>query len=183
MLVKAAEDYRAFLRQIGPEALRVTDKRPGNFELLWLIRLVLPDARVIHCRRDPVDTCLSIFFANFSARLDYACDRGDLVFYYRQYERLMDHWRRVLPPDRFTEVEYEALIADREAETRRLVAFCGLDWNDACLTPERNGRVVKTASLWQARQPVYETSIGRWRRYEPWLGELKELLPTPEAGA
>ena len=183
MLIKAAEDYRALLRQIGPQALRVTDKRPGNFELLWLIRLVLPDARVIHCRRDPVDTCLSIFFANFSARLDYACDRGDLVFFYRQYERLMDHWRRVLPPDRFTEVEYETLIADREAETRRLVAFCGLDWNEACLTPERNGRVVKTASLWQARQPVYETSIGRWRRYEPWLGELRELLPTPEAGA
>jgi len=183
MLSKAAEDYRALLRQIGPEALRVTDKRPGNFELLWLIRLVLPDARVIHCRRDPVDTCLSIFFANFSARLDYACDRGDLVFFYRQYERLMDHWRRVLPPDRFTEVQYETLIADREAETRRLVAFCGLDWNEACLTPERNGRVVKTASLWQARQPVYETSVGRWRRYEPWLGKLRELLPAAEAGA
>src|SRR5690349_8101154 len=72
MLIKAAEDYRALLRQIGPEALRVADKGPGNFELLWLIRLVLPDARVIHCRRDPVDTCLSIFFANFSARLTYA---------------------------------------------------------------------------------------------------------------
>jgi len=169
------------LRQIGPEALRVTDKRPGNFELLWLIRLV--DARVIHCRRDPVDTCLSIFFANFSARQDYACDRGDLAFFYRQYERLMDHWRRALPPDRFTEVEYETLIADREAEMRRLIAFCGLDWNEACLTPERNGRVVKTASLWQARQPVYTTSVGRWRRYEPWLGELRELLPAAEAGA
>jgi tetratricopeptide (TPR) repeat protein len=165
MLIKAAEDYRAILSQIGPQALRVTDKRPGNFESLWLFRLVLPGARVIHCRRDPVDTCLSIFFANFSARLTYACDRGDLVFFYRQYERLMDHWRRVLPPDRFTEVEYETLIADREAETRRLIAFCGLDWNEACLTPERNGRVVKTASLWQARQPVYATSVGRWRRY------------------
>ena len=172
-LVKAAEDYRAELRQIGPEALRVTDKRPRNFELLWLIRLAFPDARVIHCRRSPVDTCLSIFFANFSARQDYACDRGDLVFFYRQYERLMDHWRRALPPDRFTEVEYETLIADREAETRRLIAFCGLDWNDACLSPERNGRVVKTASLWQARQPVYTTSVERWRRYEPWLGELQ----------
>ena len=73
------------------------------------------------------------------------------------------------------------MIADREAETRRLIAFCGLDWNDACLTPERNGRVVKTASLWQARQPVYTTSVGRWRRYEPWLGELRELLPAAEA--
>ncbi len=182
-LFKAAEDYRAELRRIGPKALRVTDKRLWNFELLWLIRLALPDARIIHCRRHPIDTCLSIFFANFSAREDYAWNRGDLVFFHRQYERLMDHWRRALPPSRFTEVQYETLIADREAETRRLIAFCGLDWNDACLRPERNGRVVKTSSLWQARQPVYTTSVGRWRRYAPWLGELRELLPAAEAGA
>ena len=84
---------------------------------------------------------------------------------------------RMMPPDRFTEVEYETLIADREAETRRLVAFCGLDWDDACLIPERNTRLINTASRWQARQPVYTTSVQRWRRYEPWLGELRELLP------
>ena len=180
-LAKAAEDYCAELRRIGPEALRVTDKTPRNFELLWLLRLAFPEARIIHCRRSPVDTCLSIFFKNFSARQGYACDRGDLVFFYRQYERLMDHWRRALPADRFTEVEYETLIVDREAETRRLVAFCGLDWNDACLAPERNSRVVKTPSLWQVRQPVYNTSVERWRRYEPWLGELRELLPAAEA--
>jgi len=182
-LSKAAEDYCAQLRQIGPEALRVTDKRPGNFEMLGLIRLAFPDARIIHCRRNPVDTCLSIFFANFGASQDYAWDRGDLAFAYRQYERLMDHWRRVLPPDRFTEVHYATLVADPEAETRRLIAFCGLDWDDACLAPERNGRVVRTASLWQARQPVYKTSVERWRRYEPWLGELRELLPAAEAHA
>jgi hypothetical protein len=182
ILFKAAKDYRAELRRIGPEALRVIDKRLWNFELLWLIRLALPGAPIIHCRRNPVDTCLSIFFANFSAREGYAWDRGDLAFFYRQYERLMDHWRLALPPGRFTEVEYEALIADREAETRRLIAFCGLDWDDACLLPERNGRVVKTASLWQVRQPVYPTSVGRWRRYEPWLGELRELMPAAEPG-
>jgi tetratricopeptide (TPR) repeat protein len=175
--LKAAKDYRALLRKFGPEARHVTDKAPANFERLWLIRLALPDARIIHCRRDPVDTCLSIYFANLWGGQDYAWDRGDLVFYYRQYERLMDHWRRVLPADRFAEVDYERLIADREAETRRLVAFCGLNWDDACLAPERNRRVVKTASLWQARQPVYETSVGRWRHYEPWLGELRKLLP------
>ncbi len=180
-LAKAAEDYCAELRRIGPNALLVTDKTPRNFELLWLIRLAFPDARVIHCRRRPVDTCLSIFFKNFSARQDYACDRGDLVFFYRQYERLMDHWRRALPADRFTEVEYETLVADREAETRRLIAFCGLNWDDACLAPERNSRVVKTPSLWQVRQPVYNTSVERWRRYEPWLRELRELLPAAEA--
>jgi len=182
-LSKAAEDYRAELRRIGPGALRVTDKRPTNFERLGLIRLALPGARIIHCRRNPIDTCLSIFFANFAAGHQFAWDRGDLAFYYRQYERLMEHWRRALPTDHFTEVQYETLIADREAETRRLIAFCGLDWDEACLTPERNPRAVMTESLWQARQPVYTTSVERWRRYEPWLGELRTLLPAGEAAA
>lgn len=183
MLSQAAADYCAQLRQIGPQALRVTDKRPRNFEMLGLIRVAMPAARIIHCRRRAVDTALSIFFTNFGARLEYAWDRGDLVFAYRQYERLMDHWRRVLPSHRFTEVQYETLVADREAETRRLITFCGLDWDEACLAPERNRRVVRTASLWQARQPVYTTSVERWRRYEPWLGELRELLPDAEARA
>jgi tetratricopeptide (TPR) repeat protein len=179
-LARAAEAYRAELRAIGPRALRVTDKAPGNFERLGLLRLALPDARFVHCRRHPVDTCLSIFFEPFAGAESYACDRGDLVFAYRQYERLMEHWRRVLPPERFTEVEYEALVSDRDAETRRLVAFCGLEWDDACLAPQRNERALKTASLWQARQPVYTTSVNRWRRFEPWLGELQELMPRAE---
>ncbi|MGC9956605.1 sulfotransferase family protein, partial [Roseiarcus sp.] len=122
-------------------------------------------------------------FANFAAGHEYAWDRGDLAFFFRQYERLMEHWRRALPADRFTEVQYETLIADREAETRRLIAFCGLDWDEACLAPERNQRAVKTESLWQARQPVYTTSVERWRRYEPWLGELRTLLPAQESQA
>jgi tetratricopeptide (TPR) repeat protein len=174
-LTRAAEDYLALLREIGPKALRVTDKALSNFERLGPIRLALPGARIIHCRRHPVDTCLSIFFTAFNSRT--AWDRDDIVFQYRQYERLMEHWRRVLPADRFTEVEYEALVVDREAETRRLIAFCGLEWDDACLAPERNLRAVKTASVWQARQPVYKTSLERWRRYEPWLGEFRNLLP------
>ena len=182
-LARAAEDYLALLRRIGPEAMRVTDKAPLNFELLGLLRLALPDARIIHCRRRPIDTCLSIYLTNFWAGIDYSWNRGDLVFFYRQYERLMDHWRRVLPADRFTEVDYERLVDDREAETRRLVAFTGLEWDDACLAPESNRRVVRTASVWQARQPVYKTSVDRWRRYEPWLGELRELLPAAEPAA
>jgi tetratricopeptide (TPR) repeat protein len=182
-LSRVAEDYRAELRRVGPKALRVTDKRPRNFEPLGLIHLALPDARIVHCRRNPVDTCLSIFFANFAAGHEFAWDRGDLAFFYRQYERLIEHWRRVLPADRFTEVQYETLVAYREAETRRLIDFCGLDWDEACLAPERNRRTVNTASLWQARQPVYATSVERWRRYEPWLGELRTLLPAAEAEA
>jgi tetratricopeptide (TPR) repeat protein len=175
-VAQAAERYRALLGRLAPGAVRVTDKAPGNYALLWLIWLALPGARIIHCRRHPVDTCLSIYFSHFRRRHDFAYDRRDLVFAYRQYQRLMDHWRQVLPTERFTEVEYENLVADREAETRRLVAFCGLEWDDACLTPERNPRLVNTASRWQVRQPVYATSVARWRRYEPWLGELRELL-------
>ena len=182
-LFGAADEYLHLLRQIGPQALRVTDKAPFNFEFLGQLRLVLPNARIIHCRRRPIDTGLSIFFMNFPDHQRYAWDQGDIVFQYRQYERLMDHWRRVLAPERFTEVQYETLIADREAETRRLIAFCGLDWDDACLSPERNERKVQTSSLWQARQPVYKTSVERWRRYEPLLGELRGLLPAEEARA
>jgi Sulfotransferase family len=172
-----AREYLALLRRIGPQAARVTDKAPFNHIRLGLIHLLLPQARIIHCRRHPVDTCLSMYFTYFSQRMDFAWAKADLAFAYRQYARLMEHWRAALPRERFTEVDYEDLIADREAVTRRLIAFTGLDWHDACLSPERNKRTVRTASLWQARQPVYTTSVARWRRYEPWLGELRELLP------
>jgi hypothetical protein len=93
----------------------------------------------------------------------------------------MAHWRQVLPPDRLIDVDYEVLVADPEPQARRLIAACGLAWNDACLAPHRNTRTIKTASLWQARQPVYKTSVERWRRYEPWLGEFRELLPAKAA--
>jgi hypothetical protein len=144
--------------------------------MLGLVRIVFPNARIIHCRRDPVDTALSIYFQNFATRMDFAYDRGDIVAAYRAYARLMAHWLSVIPEDRLFEVRYEDLVADQEAQTRRLIAFCGLDWSDACLQPEKNRRSVQTASLWQARQPIYKTSVQRWRRYEPWLGELRELL-------
>ena len=143
---------------------------------------MLPGARIIQCRRHPVDTCLSIYFTHFKQVIGFATDKADLAGAYQQYARLMDHWRMVLPPGRFLEVDYEALIADREAVTRRLIAFTGLDWDDACLQPERNQHAVVTASRWQARQPVYATSVGRWRHYEPWLGELRCLLPDGRAG-
>jgi hypothetical protein len=126
-LSEAADDYRALLREVGPRASRVTDKNPLNFELLWLIRLAVPNAQVIHCRRHPVDTCLAIFFKLFGGRHDYAYNRCDLVFYYRQYERVMRHWRAVLAADRFIEVDYETLVTYPDAETRRIIAFCGLD--------------------------------------------------------
>lgn len=99
------------------------------------------------------------------------------MFGRRQHERMMDHWRAVFPAGRLLEVDYETLIGDPEAGTCRLIAFCGLEWDDACLRPELNERTVRTASSWQVREPINKSGLERWRRYEPWLGELKELLP------
>ncbi|MEP6998376.1 MAG: sulfotransferase [Betaproteobacteria bacterium] len=157
-------------------AQRVTDKMPTNFFLLGLIHLLLPRARIIHCRRDPADTGLSIYCTPFPRSPDYGHDRGNIVFYYEQYARLMAHWRSVLPADRLFEVDYEALVDDREQMTPRLIDFCGLDWNDECLRHDRNAQVIRTPSAWQARQPVYTRSVARWRHYEPWLGELRRLV-------
>lgn len=171
-------DYLAILRRIAPQAARVTDKLPFNYQRLGLIRQVLPQAYVVHCRRNPVDTCWSIYTTYFRSRL---ADRGDLVFFYRQYERLMAHWRQVLPAGRFLEIDYEALVTDPEPVTRQLIAFCGLEWHEACLAPHRNSRPVTTASVWQARQPIHRGSVARWRHYEPWLGELRTLLPDADA--
>jgi tetratricopeptide (TPR) repeat protein len=177
-------DYLRLLRSIGPDALRVTDKMPFNFLWIGLVHLLFPNARVIHCRRNPIDTCLSIYSTQFTQSWGYASERGDLAFYYRQYLRLMEHWRAVLPPDRFLDVDYEDATAAPEGAARRLVAFAGLEWDAACLQPERNPDAVKTASTWQARQPIYRSSVERWRNYEPWIGELRSLLdPAPPASS
>ncbi len=175
-----ARDYLALLHGLAPQAMRVTDKLPFNVLCLGLIHLLLPKARIIQCRRHPVDTCLSIYFTHFRKVVAFANDKGALALAYRQYGRLMDHWRAVLPEERFIEIAYEDLIRDREAVTRKMIAFAGLEWSDACLSPEHNPRPVLTASLWQARQPVYASSIARWRHYRPWLGELAALLSAAE---
>ena len=173
-------DYLKVLRAIGPDALRVTDKMPFNFLWVGLVHLVLPRARVIHCRRNPVDTCLSIFQTQFAQNWSFASDRRDLASYYRQYRRVMEHWRAVLPRERFIDVDYETATREPAETARRLIDFCGLPWDEACLSPERNPDVVRTASKWQARQPVYRTSVERWRNYEPWIGPLRELLNASE---
>jgi tetratricopeptide (TPR) repeat protein len=164
----AVAKYLSVLARIGPAAARVTDKLPANLFRLGAIHTLLPRARIIHCRRDPAETCLSIYTTNFSARLPFAARRDDLAFYYRHYARVMAHWRSVLPPEVFLEVDYERLVADRAAETARLVSFTGVTWDEACLRPEQNGRAIGTASAWQARQPVYGTSVERWRRFTGW---------------
>lgn len=177
---QAAQDYLITLRKIAPEAARVTDKNPFNFLWAGLIYFTFSRATIIHCRRYPIDTCLSIFSTYFGRRSDFSTDRDDLVFYYRQYLRLVAHWRAVLPAERFIEVDYEALVADPETVSRRLVGACGLDWDPACLHPERNQRIVRSASKWQARQPIHGAAVERWRQYEPWIGSLRELLSAPD---
>jgi tetratricopeptide (TPR) repeat protein len=176
---RIASGYLATLRLYGPDAKRVTDKALGNFVRLGLIHRIFPNAALVHCRRNPIDTALSIFMTNFDTHLAFGSDRSDIVFHYRQYQRMMAHWREALPPDRLIEVDYEALVADPEPQVRRLISACGLDWNDACLEPHRNTGKITTASLWQARQPIYRSSVERWRRYEPWLGELRQLAADP----
>jgi len=168
--------YLELLEGLAPGKRRVTDKLPSNFAYLGFIHRLLPKARFIHCRRSPVDTCLSNYVTPSRNTPEFIHDRSDLVFVYREYLRLMEHWRTILPADRFLEIDYEELIRDRERVTREMIKFCGLEWDESCLHPELNERVVSTPTLWQARQPVYSTSVERWRRYEPWLGPLKELL-------
>ena len=180
---QAASDYLAVLERAAPGRARVTDKTPLNFQWIGLIRQAFAHARFIHCRRDPVDTCLSIYFTDFLTRKEFAYDRGDLAFYWHQYARLMEHWRASLPADRFLEVDYEELVAFPEAVSRRMIAFAGLAWDPACLQPDRNPRVIRTASLWQARQPVYVGSVARWRNYAPWLGELASLHAAGSIGS
>jgi tetratricopeptide (TPR) repeat protein len=178
-----AREYKSLLTELCPGARKVTDKMPQNFNFVALARAVFPRARFIHCMRHPIDTCLSIYFQNFSRHVDFAYDRTDLLAFYRQYQRLMAHWRSVVPSDRLFEVQYEELVADPEPLTRKLIDFCGLDWDNACLHHDRNTRPVRTASLWQARQPLYRTSIARWQNYRPWLGALEEFLSEDERNA
>ena len=123
-------------------------------------------------RRDPVDTCLSCYFQQFSAALNFTMDLSDLAHYYRQHHRLMAHWRAVLPAGTMLDVPYEELVADQEAWTRRILDFLGLEWDQRCLNFHATQRTVATASAWQVRQKIYKSSLERWRNYEKFIGPL-----------
>lgn len=181
-LKELQDGFIKLLRSISPDSPRVTEKMPLNYEMLGLIHMAFPNAKIVHCRRKPIDTCLSIYVTHFKGGCSFGHDQRRIVDYYRVYLRFMEHWRKVIPPDRLLEVDYETLVSDPEPTVRKMVEFCGLPWNDACLSPEANQRTVVTPSLWQVRQPVYKTSVERWRRYGPWLKEFRELL-TPEERA
>jgi len=175
-LSRLAGDYLARLRELSPGALRVVDKMPANFLYLGLIHAALPNARIVHLRRNPVDTCLSIYFQNFGAVHSYANDLEDLAHHYREYRRLMDHWRHTLPAGAILEVPYEELVQSPEAWSRRMIEFVGLPWDARCLDFGRTARVVSTFSKWQARQPIHRASVERWRHYERYVGPLRSLL-------
>ncbi len=174
-LEEIAAAFLAKLDQVSPSAAHVTVKSPQNYMLLGQILAIFPNCRILHCRRNPIDTCLSIYTTNFFAGPDFAHDKRNLVLAYREYLRVMSHWRKVLPADRFMDVDYEELVADREPRLRQIARFLGLTWEDTLLHHEKNDHPIATPSVWQARQPVFARSVERWRRYEPWLGPLREL--------
>ncbi|HXZ60109.1 MAG TPA: tetratricopeptide repeat protein [Steroidobacteraceae bacterium] len=170
-----ARDYLARVSASSGDARRVIDKMPANFLYAGLIHSVFPRARIIHMRRDPLDTCLSIYFQNFFNTSPYSNDFGDLAHYYDQYLRIMRHWRAVLPAGSLLEVPYEALVADQEEWTRRMLEFVGLGWDARCLNFHQTERVVITASRWQVRQKLHGASAGRWRNYAQHIGPLRHL--------
>ncbi len=173
--------YLALVRELAAKngranTERITDKMPSNYYFAGLIHLALPNAKIIHTIRDPVDTCISCFSKLFSAEQNHTYDLGELGRYYKRYERLMAHWRRVLPAGRILDVRYEDVVADLEKEARRIIAHCGLPWDDRCLSFHKTDRPVRTASATQVRQPIYKSAVGRWRVYQDHLGPLLAAL-------
>ncbi len=177
-------DYVAGLRRRAPAAKHITDKMPANFFAVGLIHLMLPNAKIIHVNRNPVDTCLSCFTRLFNRKQNQTYNLAELGRYYVDYVRLMNHWRTVLPAGAFLDVQYEEIVADQEAQARRMLDYCGLEWNDACLDFHKHKRAIRTASVTQVRQPIYKTSVERWRHYEKHLGPLLDALGelVPERG-
>jgi len=171
-----ARDYLAEMARLEGDAARVTDKMPSNFFWAGLIHLAFPNAAIIHTVRDPLDTCLSCFSKLFAEEHPYAYDLSELGRFYRRYETLMAHWHAVLPPGRILDVRYEDVVADIETQARRIVAHCGLEWDERCLAFHAKARPVRTASLAQVRQPLYGTAVGRARAHDEYLGPLKEAL-------
>jgi tetratricopeptide (TPR) repeat protein len=181
-LAEVAQHYRAALRQRFPGAVNVTDKRPDNFLYIGLIKRLFPDAKIIHTTRNALDNCLSIHFLHVDHRMGYALDLLDTAHYYAQYRRLMAHWQ-ALHRDDILDFDYDTFVGAPRESTARLLDFCGLDWEDACLSFQQADTAVRTASVWQVRQQVYRQSSGRWKNYarhlaalQAWLRE-RNLLP------
>lgn len=174
-LQKMARRYLEHIDRFSADAGRVTDKLPFNFMHVGLIALLFPNARIIHCQRDPMDNCLSCYFTSFAENIQFANNLETLGKYYLDYRRLMAHWERVLP-GRIFNLSYERMVSDTDAQVRALLAHCGLEWEDACLRFHETRRGVRTPSRWQVRQPIYSRSVLRWRNYEAHLEPLRRML-------
>ncbi len=173
---RLANEYISELEGLFPgDYSRITDKLPVNFWRIGLIGMLFPSAYLIEVKRDPMDCCLSNYFQKYADGHSFAYDLGNLGHYYRQYEKLMAHWKEVFP-GRIKTLQYENLIADPEYWSRWLIECIGLEWDDACLAPHKLERSVRTSSYWQVRQPIYKTSVQRWKNYEAHLAPLKEAL-------
>ena len=179
-LRRTGSEYLALLQGRCATAERVVDKMSSNFLHLGAIYAALPEARIIHMQRDPRDTCLSIYFQDLLYGHGYANDLEDLAQYYRDYARLTEHWRALLPPQVLLEVSYESLVADPESTSRRMLEFIGLPWDARCLDFQHNPRSVMSSSKWQVRQPLHARAVERWRNYQSFLGPLLSLTsPSP----
>jgi tetratricopeptide (TPR) repeat protein len=168
--------YVSAITQLAPTATHITDKMPSNFFFAGLLHLALPNARIIHAVRNPIDTCMSCFSKLFTAGQHYTYDLAELGRYYRHYQSLMAHWHRLLPPGRILDVRYEDVVADLEGQARRIVAHCGLEWNASCLAFHQTERPVRTASATQVRKPIYKSAIRRWLADEAFLMPLLDEL-------
>ncbi len=176
-LLEAAQDYLKYIGKYmqSDQVNHVVDKMPYNFAHLGFVALALPNAKIIHCKRDPIDTCLSNYFQYFPRGISALYDLDQLSRYYQQYQRLMTHWKRVLPIP-FYDLQYEQLIEDQETVTREVISFLDLEWDDACLQSHKSESSVRTASIWQVRQPIYKKSVQRWRNYEKRIGILVDAF-------
>jgi tetratricopeptide (TPR) repeat protein len=170
-----AEGYLQALARHSADALRIVDKTPVNSDYLGVIHSVFPNARIIYVRRNPIDTCLSCYFQPLSPALSFTMDLADLAHHYREHQRLISHWRAVLPPGSILEVPYAELVANQERWTRKILDFLGLEWDQRCLDFHRTTRPVATASYWQVRQRIYNDSVERWRHYRKFIGPLLDL--------
>lgn len=170
--------YRSAVKRLHPGADIVTDKRPDNFLLIGLAKLIFPNAKILHTVRDPLDTCLSIYFLHLDHEMAYALDLDHIAHYFRQYRRLMAHWKTLYPGD-IHDFDYDAFVQAPREVLEPALAFCGLDWDDRCLAFHDRASSVRTASVWQVREPLYTRSSGRARAYAHRIGPLRESLSQP----
>lgn len=170
-----ASRYRERVSHLFPAAEYVTDKRPDNFLYIGLIKRLFPDAKIVHTTRHPLDNILAIYFLHLDHRMSYALDLTDTAHHYRQYQRLMAHWKALYPGD-ILDFDYDAFVREPRPAVERLLGFLGLDWEEECLAFNRRTNVVKTASVWQVREPLYQTSSGRWRNYAAYLSAVRQSL-------